>query len=66
MQIDLIADLSVNLAPSGFTAAIQEAADIIEQDFSGSFTVNIRYGWGTWDNVVDPGSPARPAPKVVR
>jgi hypothetical protein len=55
MQIDLIADSSVSLAPAGFTAAIQQAANIIEQDFSGNYTINIRYGWGTWDNQVDPG-----------
>jgi hypothetical protein len=53
--INLIPDSSVSSAPAGFTAAIEEAASIIEQDFSGSFTVNIRYGWGTWDNQVDPG-----------
>ena len=23
--------------------------------FPGNYTVNIRYGWGTWDNQVDPG-----------
>jgi hypothetical protein len=55
MQINLIADASVSSAPAGFTAAIEEAASILEQDFSGNFTVNIRYGWGTWDNQVDPG-----------
>jgi hypothetical protein len=55
VQINLIADTSVSSAPAGFTAAIQEAASIIEQDFTGNYTVNIRYGWGTWDNQVDPG-----------
>jgi hypothetical protein len=55
MIINLIPDSSVSSAPAGFTAAIEEAASIIEQDFSGSYTVNIRYGWGTWDNQVDPG-----------
>jgi hypothetical protein len=55
MQINLIADASVSSAPAGFTAAIEEAVSILEQDFSGNFTVNIRYGWGTWDNQADPG-----------
>ena len=55
MQINLIADASVSSAPAGFTAAIEQAASILEQDFSGNFTVNIRYGWGTWDNQVDLG-----------
>jgi hypothetical protein len=50
MQINLIADSSVSSAPAGFTAAIQAAADVFEQDFSGNYTVNIRYGWGTFDN----------------
>ena len=54
MQINLIPDASVAYAPAGFTAAIQTAAAIFQQDFSGNFTVNISYGWGTWDNQVDP------------
>jgi hypothetical protein len=47
MQINLIPDSSVNSAPAGFTAAIQAAADVFEQDFSGNYTVNISYCWGT-------------------
>jgi hypothetical protein len=50
MQINLIPDSSVSSAPIGFTAAIQAAADVFEQDFSGNYTVNIRYGWGTINN----------------
>ena len=34
---------------SGFTAAIQAAANIFDQDFLGNYTVNITYGWGTYD-----------------
>ena len=50
MQINLIPDSSVSSAPVGFTAAMQAAADVFEQDFSGNYTVNIRYGWGTINN----------------
>ena len=49
MDINLIADNSVSSAPSGFTAAIQAAANIFDQDFLGNYTVNITYGWGTYD-----------------
>jgi hypothetical protein len=49
MDINLIADSSVNSAPSDFTAAIQAAANIFDQDFLGNYTVNITYGWGTYD-----------------
>ena len=49
MDINLIADSSVNSAPAGFTAAIQAAANIFDQDFLGNYTVNITYGWGTYD-----------------
>ncbi len=54
MQINLVPDDSVSSAPSGFTAAVQAAADIFDQDFPGNYTVNISYGWGTYDNQVDP------------
>jgi hypothetical protein len=54
MQINLIPDSSVGSAPAGFTAAVQAAADIYDQDFAGNYTVNITYGWGTFDNAVDP------------
>ena len=53
MQINLIADSSVSLAPAGFTAAVQAAAEVFDEDFPGNYTVNIRYGWGTYDNVAD-------------
>ena len=60
MQINLIADGSVGLAPAGFTAAVQAAANIYDQAFAGNYVVNIRYGWGTFDNetnseLSDPG-----------
>ena len=54
MQINLIPDTSVSSAPPGFTAMVQAAADIYEQDFPGNYTVNITYGWGTFDNQADP------------
>ena len=50
MQINLIPDSSVASAPTGFTAAVQAAAAIYDQDFPGNYTVNISYGWGTFDN----------------
>ncbi len=40
-------------APAGFTAAIEAAASILEQTFTNNITINIRYGWGTWDNAPD-------------
>ena len=55
MEINLIADSSVSSAPAGFKAAVEEAAQIYDALFPGNYTVNIRYGWGTWDNQVDPG-----------
>ena len=54
MQINLIADNSVASAPAGFVAMVQAAAAIYEQAFSGNYTVNITYGWGTLDNQVSP------------
>ena len=53
MNINLIADSSVSSAPAGFTAAIQAAANIFDQDFLGNYTVNITYGWGTFDGQAD-------------
>jgi hypothetical protein len=50
MQINLVPDSSVSSAPSGFTAAVQAAANVFDQDFPGNYTVNITYGWGTFDN----------------
>jgi hypothetical protein len=50
MQINLIPDAGVSQAPAGFTAAVQAAAEVFEQDFTGNYTVNISYGWGTYDN----------------
>jgi hypothetical protein len=54
MQINLIPDSSVGSAPAGFTAAVQAAADVYDQDFPGNYTVNIAYGWGTFDNQPNP------------
>jgi hypothetical protein len=60
MQITLVPDSSTASAPAGLTAAVEAAADIFEQDFSGSYNVNISYGWGTFVNapsafLTDPG-----------
>ena len=55
MQVNLVADSSVSSAPASFKAAVQEAAQIYDVLFPGNYTINIRYGWGTWDNQVDPG-----------
>src|SRR5262249_33852707 len=53
--INLIPDASVASAPAGFVQAIQAAAAIYEQAFKGdNITINIAYGWGTFDNTVDP------------
>jgi hypothetical protein len=54
LQINLIADDSVANAPAGFTTAMQTAAAILEAAFSDPITINIRYGWGSYDNVADP------------
>jgi hypothetical protein len=54
LHINLIADASVASAPSGFATAMRQAADIIEAAFSDPITLNIRYGWGTYDNQPDP------------
>jgi hypothetical protein len=51
MFINLIADDSVSSAPPGFTAAVQAAANILDSTFRDNITVNIRYGWGTENNV---------------
>jgi autotransporter passenger strand-loop-strand repeat protein len=55
LVINLIADNSVASAPLGFVQAIQAAAAIYEQTFRGdNITINIGYGWGTFNNTVDP------------
>ena len=54
MIINLIADSTVASAPSGFAAAMQTAADLIGHAFSDNITINLRYGWGSFFNVVDP------------
>jgi hypothetical protein len=61
MNINLIPDASVASAPAGFVQAVQAAANIFDEDFPGNYTVNIGYGWGTWDNapessLTNPGS----------
>jgi hypothetical protein len=53
MFINLIPDNSVSSAPAGFTAAIQAAANTLDQIFGNNITLNIRYGWGTFNNQVD-------------
>ena len=53
MIINLIADSSIASAPSGFTAAVRSAADLIQQTFADNITLNIRYGWGTYNNQID-------------
>jgi FG-GAP-like repeat len=62
MNINLIPDSSVASAPADFSSIIEAAAEIFEQDIPGNYTVNITYGWGTYDNVADdelsPGSSA--------
>jgi hypothetical protein len=55
MQINLIPDTSVSSAPVGFTAAIQAAANVYDQDFAGNYTVNINYGWGTFNGQASSG-----------
>lgn len=50
MRINLIADKSVASAPAGFTAAVQAAANVYDNTFAGNYTINITYGWGTYDN----------------
>jgi hypothetical protein len=54
LHINLIPDASVANAPAGFASEIRQAADIIEANFSDPITLNIRYGWGTYNNQVDP------------
>ncbi len=53
MQINLVPDSSIASAPAGLTAAVEAAANVFDQDFPGNYTVNISYGWGTYDNVAD-------------
>jgi len=50
MEINLVPDSSVSSAPTGFTTAVEAAANVLDQDFPGNYTVNITYGWGTYDN----------------
>jgi hypothetical protein len=53
MQINLVPDSSIASAPAGLAAAVEAAAAVYEQDFPGNYTVNISYGWGTFDNEPD-------------
>src|SRR5438874_4527408 len=53
MNINLIPDRSVASAPAGFTAAVRSAADLIQQTFTDNITLNIRYGWGTYNDRPD-------------
>ena len=45
LHINLIADDNNVNAPAGWAAAVQTAADIIEQNFSDPVTINLRYGY---------------------
>jgi hypothetical protein len=54
LHINLIPDASVANAPAGFASEVRQAADIIEANFSDPITLNIGYGWGTYNNRVDP------------
>jgi len=51
MEINLVPDSSISSAPAGLTAAVQAAANVFDEDFPGDYTINISYGWGTFDNV---------------
>jgi len=50
MYINLIPDNSIASAPSGLTAVVQAAARYYDQLCPSNYTVNISYGWGTYDN----------------
>jgi hypothetical protein len=50
LHINLIPDASVANAPATFSSEIRQAADLIEAAFSDPITINIRYGWGTYNN----------------
>jgi hypothetical protein len=54
LHINLIPDASVANAPGTFSSEIRQAADLIEAAFSDPITINIRYGWGTYNNRQDP------------
>jgi len=53
LHINLIADDNNVNAPAGWAAAIRQAADIIEQNFSDPVTINLRYGYASFRNSVD-------------
>lgn len=53
MRINMIADDSVAGAPAGFVAAINTAAAMITRSTRANITLNIRFGWGSFNNVVD-------------
>jgi hypothetical protein len=50
LTINLIQDPSVNAAPAGFVAAVQEAASMIEAAFLNPIAINIDYAWGVINN----------------
>ena len=61
MEIKLVPDSSIASAPAGLTAAVQAAANVFDEDFPGDYTINVSYGWGTFDNepygpLTDPNS----------
>jgi Ca2+-binding RTX toxin-like protein len=49
LTIHLIWDASTNTAPAGFKTQIQQAANILQADFTDNVTINIRVGWGEVD-----------------
>jgi hypothetical protein len=53
LHINLVADDNNVNAPAGWAAAIRQAADIIEENFSDPVTINLRYGYASFNNVVD-------------
>src|SRR5205085_4608183 len=49
-HLNLIPDDSVGSASAEFKAALWAAADILERTMSDNITLNIRYGWGSYEN----------------
>jgi hypothetical protein len=53
LHINLIPDANNVNAPAGWDAIVQQAAQIIEQNFSDPVTINLRYGYASFNNAVD-------------
>ena len=58
--INLIADDSVASAPAGVAEAMRTDADMVEAVFSDNVAINPRHGWGSDNNVEDPGPKLMP------